>query len=120
MAFDPDTKTDFHRLTEAVERDFRKLLPWRQERIIGLREYVGKHYGSSGAEHEVIVNHILQGVLRSWRGIRDIRDLKTCQSYLLKSCTVSPVDEESHILSRSFRAKVTAVSACLLDADHSF
>ncbi len=50
--------TDVHRLYAAIDHSRKALLPFRNQRVDMLREFVGSHYGDKGqgASHEVLVN----------------------------------------------------------------
>jgi hypothetical protein len=62
MAIDPDTLGDFKALVECTEASFQRLQQFRMERASSLREFVGKHYSWQGAQKDVPVNHLEQGI----------------------------------------------------------
>ena len=62
MPFDPEDNEAIKRLRSAITSSRAKMGPFRRERMDGLRQYVGNHYGDEGAKDRVPVNLLEQMV----------------------------------------------------------
>lgn len=56
MPLNPDNDRDIKRLRSAMDHSRKALLPFREKRVYAIRQYVGKHYGDSGAPKKVPLN----------------------------------------------------------------
>jgi hypothetical protein len=56
MALNPENDRDIKRLRAAMDHSRKALLPFREQRVYAIKQYVGTHYGDAGAAKKVPMN----------------------------------------------------------------